>query len=191
MSVYSTAMPRCPRLLEQWKFNSICYLRGLSMQNVDFGLESKQLSLPLCLNVVCVFNGLAYQLYQPLLSGVRQFRARPCASQTGSSNSFLSDAGAALLTRELRNQTANDLPTHSSQWSFGTGTSRKQEMPSSSMVWIIVSSGCDFPFHWMPSGEIANSSLNITPTSAKSPTTNRVTESSYEHAFRISGWCRV
>jgi hypothetical protein len=36
MSAYSIAMLRCPLFFERWKFNSICYLRGLSMQNVDF-----------------------------------------------------------------------------------------------------------------------------------------------------------
>ena len=36
MSVYSIAMLRCPLFFERWKFNSICYLRGLSMQNMDF-----------------------------------------------------------------------------------------------------------------------------------------------------------
>jgi hypothetical protein len=59
MSVYSIAMLRCPLFFERWKFNSICYLRGLSMQNVFLSLESKHSLLSLCLNIVCVFDGLA------------------------------------------------------------------------------------------------------------------------------------
>ena len=36
MIVYSIAMLRCPLLFERRSINSICYLRGLSMQNMDF-----------------------------------------------------------------------------------------------------------------------------------------------------------